>query len=321
MSNRPHDNLLETAPVPLDLNDYRSAILLDEPFRKPDPAPEPDSARAEIARELLSHLIAEGRAGQWGLDMSEIPSSYGEMRRMLRALLTVRAPDPLPARFNGLLDRLLQREALDRGCTDVNDLPVIAQAFPGSSYGAGDRCALWQGSIVDLRCDAVVNAANTYLLGCFQPFHACIDDVIQNAAGPRVREDCNTIMRLQRGLESTGWAKATRGYNLPARYIFHTVGPIIEGRENRVSTQQERHLSACYSSCPDLALRMSSVRSVAFCCISTGIFGFPKEPAARIALETVEKWFSDHPGTLDVVVFNVFSAGDYEIYKGLLERW
>ncbi len=321
MSNQPHDRLLKPAAGALDLNEYRSAILLDEPFRKPDPASEAESARVEIVRELLLHLIAEGRAGQGGLDTSTIPSLYAEMRRMLRALLTVRAPDPLPARFNDLLDRLLQREALGRGFTDVNDLAVIARAFPGSSYRTADTCALWRGSIVDLRCDAIVNAANAYLLGCFQPFHGCIDDVIQNAAGPRVREDCNTIVRLQRGLEGTGWAKATRAYNLPARYIFHTVGPIIEGNEKRVSPQQERQLSACYRSCLDLVLRLPSVRSTAFCCVSTGVFGFPKEAAARIALETVERWFSDHPGALDVVVFNVFAESDYEMYKGLLERW
>jgi O-acetyl-ADP-ribose deacetylase (regulator of RNase III) len=321
MMNQPPDDLMEPAGIPLDLNEYRSAILLDEPFERPEPASAAESDRARIVQDLLAHLLSEHKSQHNNLDINETPSSYHEMRRMLRALITVRPPGPLPDRFNDGLDRLLQREALERGITDTADLPVIAQAFPESSYGAADKCILWRGSIVELRCDAIVNAANSYLLGCFQPFHACIDNVIHCAAGPRVREDCNTIVHLQDGVEGTGWAKATRGYNLPAKYIFHTVGPIIKGNEKRVSSQQEQHLIACYRSCLDLALRMSSVKSVAFCCISTGVFGFPQEPAALIALKTVEQWLSHHPGVIDAVVFNVFTGTDHEIYKSLLEGW
>ncbi len=321
MTHKPPDNPIHQASVALDLNKYRSAVLLDEPFERLGPAPEPEEGRAEISRDLLSHLVSERSAEHGGVAISEIPSSYDEMRRMLQALITVRPPGPLPEWFNALLDRLLQREALERGFTDVSELPLISQEFPSSSYGAADKCVLWRGSIIELRCDAIVNAANSYLLGCFIPFHTCIDNVIHCAAGPRVRDDCSTLVQLQGGLEGTGWAKVTRGYNLPAQYIFHTVGPIVRGIVKRASPQQEQQLADCYRSCLDLALRVSSIRSAAFCCISTGVFGFPQEPAALIALKTVEQWLSDYPGGLNRVVFNVFAEEDHEIYKDLLARW
>jgi O-acetyl-ADP-ribose deacetylase (regulator of RNase III) len=199
------------------------------------------------------------------------------------------------------------------------NLPRVAQAFPGSSYGAGNQCALWRGDITTLRVDAIVNAANAKMLGCFQPFHTCIDNAIHSAAGPRLREDCHAIMQRQGCPEGTGWAKLTRAYNLPARYILHTVGPIVVKGENRVLPEHEQQLSDCYHSCLELAKRVSAIRSIAFCCISTGVFGFPQGLAARIALQTVEGWLSGNPNSLDLAVFNVFGEDDFEIYERLLK--
>ena len=229
-----------------------------------------------------------------------LPPSYNEKRRLLRALLTVRGPAPLPDGFYAQMDRLLQREALERGVTHAADLPRVAHVWPQSSFGTAAHCALWQGDITTLKADAIVNAANTQTLGCFQPFHACIDNVIHSAAGPRLREDCHAIVQRQGGPEGTGWAKVTRAYNLPSRFVLHTVGPIVA--RGRLTPEHERQLAVSYRACLDLADRVSGIRSIAFCCISTGLFGFPQEPAARIALQTVGQWLDSHPGALNLVV-------------------
>ena len=300
---------------------------LDEPFEPPNPALDAAAERVAMVDELLAHLQAEMAS----VDVNTAPSfydasshdasshdasSYEEKRRMLRALLTMRGPDPLPAWFHGQMDRVLQYEAFERGLTDAASLPRVAQAMPESVYSAASHCAVWRGDITTLKVDAIVNAANAPMLGCFQPFHACIDNVIHSAAGPRVREDCHDIVQRQCGTEGTGRAKVTRAYNLPAKYILHTVGPIVG--HGHVLPAHEGQLAACYRSCLDLALRVSAIRSVAFCCISTGVFGFPQKPAARIALRTVDQWLARHPGALDLVVFNVFRADDLEIYERLL---
>lgn len=306
---------------PLDLDDYRALVRLDEPFSPPLPSPEPESDRAESVGQLLEHLRSDGTARLSGIDMKTVPTSCEEMRRLLRALLTVRTPDPLPSWFHEKLDRLLQLEARAREVADSGSLPRIAETLPATTYGAASQCALWRGDITALRIDAIVNAANEYLLGCFRPFHACIDNVIHSWAGPRLREDCHAIMQLQGHSEGTGLAKVTRGYNLPAGYVLHTVGPIIDRRGPGVSREQEQQLSDCYRSCLDLAARIPTIRSVAFCCISTGVFGFPQEPAARIALRTVDQWLADHPGALDLIVFNVFRLDDLQIYESALKNW
>jgi O-acetyl-ADP-ribose deacetylase (regulator of RNase III) len=299
----------------LDIEDYRDRIRLDEPFLAPGPAPEPEEQREAIVNDLLGYLMSEKSAAGKANDSHSV-GAYRNKRNNLRALLTVRGPDPLPSWFHADLDRLLQRSSRDRGTVESTELPRISAAFPGTAYGAADRCALWQGDITMLRVDAVVNAANSALLGCFQPFHACIDNAIHSAAGPRVREDCHAIMQLQGAPEETGRAKITRAYNLPARYILHTVGPIFRDEDDRVF--QEQQLSACYRFCLELALRVPGIRSVAFCCISTGVFGFPREPAARVALRAAEGFLNKNPDALDLLVFNVFGRDDYQAYERLL---
>jgi O-acetyl-ADP-ribose deacetylase (regulator of RNase III) len=301
----------------LDIEDYRYRIRLDEILPVPEPAPEDEASRGALVDQVLDYLLSE-KPGAWSSEEGSTRATYESKRRMVRALLTVRPPDPLPSWFHEAIGRLLQRESRERGTVEAMEMPRIAKAIPGTTNAVADRCALWRGDITALRVDAVVNAANSALLGCFQPFHACIDNAIQSAAGPRVREDCHAIMKLQGAPEETGRAKITRAYNLPAKYILHTVGPIFRGEVSRVLPEQEMQLSACYRSCLELALRVPGIRSVAFCCISTGVFGFPVESAGRIALRTVEDFLKRHPGSLDLVVFNVFSDEDFQIYKRLL---
>jgi len=310
---------MQSRSIPLDLDGYRCLVHLDEHFKAPDPVPEKESDRTALVDELLAHFGPEAAVPPGVKELTAIPSLYEEKRRLLQALLTVREPHPLPSRVHRQLDRLLQRETLERGLIQASNLPRITEAFPGSSYEAGNQCALWRGDITTLLVDAIVNAANSRMLGCFQPFHACIDNAIHSAAGPRLREDCHVIMQRQGCAEGTGRAKVTRAYNLPATYILHTVGPLCSSNENAVSPEQERQLSDCYTSCLNLACRVSAIRSIAFCCISTGVFGFPQECAARIALQAVERWLSDHPDSLDLVVFNVYGADDFNIYERLLK--
>jgi len=255
--------------------------------------------------------------------------TFADKRRLLQALLTVRPPGPrgLPADVHTAIDTLLQAERRWRGV--VADPPPTLWA--ASSADADPRLVLWRGDITTLAVDCIVNAANAALLGCFQPHHPCIDNAIHCAAGPRLRDDCATLVQLL-GLDAdadggpgdrTGTARATRAYNLPSRFVLHTVGPIIE-RARRcdpaaVTPAEAAQLAACYRSCLDVAAALPDVRSIAFCCISTGMFGFPQQPAAHIAVRTVREWLAAHPAsTLTRIVFNVFQPSDAEAYAAAL---
>jgi O-acetyl-ADP-ribose deacetylase (regulator of RNase III) len=307
----------ERTPPPgnnLDLNAYKTLIKLEEPFVQPAPTPEDEGSRTEMIEKLVTYLQAELNNPEAGT----FPSTYSEKRRLLKALLTVRDPDPLPDWFSTMFDQILQYELRRRPIVVIDELPSIAEAFPTTTYQSAKNTILWQGDITTLGADAIVNAANAQLLGCMIPFHACIDNVIHSAAGPQVREDCNTIIENQGNPESTGWAKITRGYNLPAKFILHTVGPIVPHGE--VTLLHEEQLSNCYTACLDTASRIPEIGSVAFCSISTGVFGYPKELAAEVALRTVDDWLQDHPGTIEQVVFNVFLDEDLRIYQEFLRK-
>lgn len=209
------------------------------------------------------------------------------------------------------LDKALP-SGIKRGAgTDPLTLPTIADTFMDTNYSVATKTAIWQGDITTLAADAIVNAANAGLRGCSIPNHPCIDWAINNAAGPEVIEDCQRIISAQGGPERTGDAKITRGYRLPAKYVLHTVGPIVHGG---LSDEHETALASCYRSCLDLVAEVGDIKTVAFCAISTGVFGFPKSEAARIALTTVRDWIDTHPGAVDRVIFNVFSDADLEIY-------
>jgi O-acetyl-ADP-ribose deacetylase (regulator of RNase III) len=304
----------------LDLDEYRELVRLDEPFVPPEPAPEANAARSQLIDRLLEYLVAEGIAVLGGVPGPPPKVAQEGKRLQLRALLTVRAPEPLPDWFHRSLDSLLQREALDRGFVDPSSLSPVSETVPGASFGPADRCILWRGDITTLRVDAVVNAANSSLLGCFQPYHGCIDNAIHSAAGPRVREDCHRIVTRQGHPEATGLAKVTRGYNLPAGFVVHTVGPVYSGDPYSVPHAMEEALASSYRSCLELAGRVPRIRSIAFSCIATGEFGFPAGPAARIALGTVEGWMTENPDSLDAVVFDTYRSEDLGIYQRLLSR-
>ena len=233
-----------------------------------------------------------------------IPALPDHRWRLLRSLMNVRPPMPTTKEFLQVQDAYLRQMTTEKGIVDVASLPSSAK---------DERLILWQGDITTLQCDAIVNAANSQMLGCFSPCHGCIDNIIHTMAGVQLRLACHEIMQKQGHEEPTGQAKITPGFNLPAKYVLHTVGPIID---DEVTAGDEALLASCYQSCLDLAAR-EGLRSVAFCCISTGVFRFPPERAAEIAVRTV--WdFLKAPGSLRRVVFNVFRDSDLDIYRRLL---
>ena len=209
------------------------------------------------------------------------------------------------------LDDLLPEGIMRGAGQDPLALPTIAEVFPDTAYPSAKQTALWRGDITTLAADAIVNTANAGLRGCSIPNHPCIDWAINNAAGPEVVADCQRIIRAQSGPEVTGDAKITRGYRLPARYVLHTVGPIVQGG---LRAEHKNALASCYRACLDLAGDVGDIKTVVFCAISTGVFGFPKPEAAQIALATVHEWMAAHPGVIGRVIFNVFSPADYAIY-------
>ena len=250
----------------------------------------------ERRRFLLEFLLRER-----GETMA-LPGDEAAQRRLLRALCNVREPVPAPADFLAVQDAYLQEETRRKGVTDAARIP---EAEPG--------IRLWRGDITTLRCDAIVNAANSALLGCFVPCHGCIDNAIHTYAGVQLRLACAELMAAQGHPEPTGRAKITPAFNLPSRYVLHTVGPIVR---NRPTARDEALLAACYRSCLALAAAHGA-RSVAFCCISTGEFHFPSARAAQIAVQTVREARKTLQHEMDVI-FNVYQERDLRIYEGLL---
>ncbi len=234
-----------------------------------------------------------------------IPADEAEQFKLLRSLFNVRPPHPVSAEFLMVQDAYLSEEIKHRGIVDAISLKPVK---------SNKRIFLWQGDITTLQCDAIVNAANSAMLGCFQPCHSCIDNIIHTLSGVQLRIKCNEIMQAQGHDEATGTAKITPGYNLPCKYVLHTVGPIINGELRERDCELLRN---CYRSCLELAAQ-NVVESIAFCCVSTGVFHFPQERAAQIAIETVTE-FLEKNQALRQVIFNVFTDKDLEIYKQRLE--
>lgn len=236
------------------------------------------------------------------LEIEDIPNDLISQRQLLRALMNVRPPMPLDKNFLKLQDELLSAEVAERGVVKIKDIPEVAPCIK-----------IWRGDITRLEVDAIVNAANEKLLGCFVPLHGCIDNAIHSAAGLQLRAACHEIMEAQRHDEPTGSAKITPAFNLPSKFILHTVGPIIP--PNRApNSNEENQLAACYQSCLTLAAE-NNLKSVAFCCISTGEFHFPNQRAAEIAVSTVKNFLATHE--LEII-FNVFKEVDEKIYRKLL---
>jgi O-acetyl-ADP-ribose deacetylase (regulator of RNase III) len=232
----------------------------------------------------------------------EIPQDSREQFNLYRSLVNVRMPKSISDEYLRIEDEFLTEEISKKGIVDIKDLSEIEH-----------NIYLWRGDITTLKCDAIVNAANNQMLGCFCPCHACIDNCIHTFSGVRLRLVCSELMEAQGFLEPTGKAKITPAFNLPSKFVLHTVGPIIQGR---LSKNDCNLLSSCYKSCLELA-EENGIESIAFCCISTGEFHFPNDKAAEIAIKTVRDYISENDSKIKVV-FNVFKECDYEIYRKLL---
>lgn len=246
---------------------------------------------------LLKALMRER-----GENTDKLPKDSFQQRQLLRAMMNKRMPAPVSEEFLQIQDAYLQQAIAEKGITKLSDLvPMEKDIY------------LWQGDITTLSCDAIVNAANSQMLGCFRPLHNCIDNCIHTYAGIALRNCCNEMMMQQGHEEPTGKAKITPAYNLPCQYVLHTVGPIVQGC---VTLEDSKQLKSCYYSCLALADEYR-LNSIAFCCISTGVFGFPKKEAAQIAIESVKE-FKALFDTDIKVIFNVFNDKDYRIYQELL---
>ena len=231
-----------------------------------------------------------------------VPSDTAEQKHLLRALFNVRMPKAASDEFLKIQDEYLREETRLKGVTDISALtPIQPDIY------------LWQGDITTLKCDAIVNAANNQMLGCFCPNHGCIDNAIHTYAGVQLRVDCAELMKKQGHEEPTGQAKITPAHNLPCRFVIHTVGPIVYGR---LTDKDCELLRSCYRSCLKVADE-NNLKSIAFCCISTGEFHFPNERAAEIAIDSVKKYKAETQSEIKVI-FNVFKDTDYKIYRELL---
>ena len=265
---------------------------------------------------LLTRFIADSD----GYRDMPVPPDAATQRKALRALMNIRMPRPMDAATLALQDEYLAQRAQERGVVDAAALPTVRQQY-ASAHPAADRVCLWQGDITRLAADAIVNAANSQMLGCFVPLHSCIDNCVHTYAGIQLRAECARQMAALRAEHGPDYEQPTAvpmltdGYALPAKKVIHIVGPIVEGS---LTPAHERALAACYEN--TLALcRAHNLNSVAFCCISTGVFRFPAERAAEIAVDTVARALAAAPAPARVI-FNVFRDEDLRIYEDLLKR-
>lgn len=270
-------------------------IYLIEKLLQENTEQEPVSMLGENRKKIRGFMLQ---------DDASIPQDEEEQKRLLRGLMNVRYPKKCAPAFLQIQDEYLKEEIAGKGITDCEDLIPAAEGL-----------YIWQGDITTLRCDAIVNAANSGMTGCYVPNHSCIDNCIHTFAGMELRWTCAEIMERQGHEEPTGKAKITPAFNLPCRYVLHTVGPIVQGW---LTERDCELLKSCYRSCLSLA-REYGLKSVAFCCISTGVFCFPAEKAAEIAVETVKEFQAENPG-IDKVIFNVFKDEDKRIYERLLQN-
>ena len=263
---------------------------------------------------LIKTLIAEDPQ----FSELQIPNDLQGKRDLFRALRNVRWPKPISDEFLRLQDEELQEQLLEKGIVDLNKPSTFNSKLSTTlnSKPSTLNYILWQGDITRLKIDAIVNAANSQMLGCFHPLHKCIDNAIHSAAGVQLREECYQMMLQQCHEEPTGQAKITKSYNLPCKYVIHTVGPIIP--TGIPTPLQKEQLASCYRSIMQLADE-NHLESIAFCCISTGEFRFPNQLAAEIAVQTVKNYLTEHPDcSVKQVVFNVFKDVDKRIYEGTL---
>lgn len=266
----------------------------------------------EILDRLIELLLVDSK-------MSNIKLNSISKQGLFRSLTNVREPHPLSQEYLDLQDQYLSDALQVKGIVDACTLPNVADEF-GCNHKLSKKISLWQGDITRLKVEAIVNAANAYLLGCFIPMHKCIDNAIHSSAGLQLRQNCDEYMKAQREkepyyIEPTGSAFITPAYNLPSNYIIHTVGPIVHDQLNQLHVKQ---LRACYLTILEKAMKQG-IRSIAFCCISTGEFRFPQKKAAEIAISTVNEMLDQYTDNFDQIIFNVYKESDYFIYKELLK--
>ena len=272
-----------------------------------------------IQEKRLDYLVESFKSEVPEYRRVKIPEDTEGKRFLLRSLMNVRDPKPAAAAVLDAQDSYLKARALEKGIVNVRDIPTVRESR-GSSHPFADMISIWQGDITRIASDAIVNAANSQMMGCYIPMHNCIDNCIHTYAGVQLRAECSRKMnslRLRFGdyyEQPTAVPMLTDAYNLPARKIIHIVGPIVD---HALTADHEEKLSECYRSTLDMC-RENDLKSVAFCCISTGVFHFPNKRAAEIAVNTVTDWLTEHSGVMERVIFNVFKDEDREYYEELL---
>lgn len=266
--------------------------------------------------ERLDYLLHEFKEDSGRYKDMEVGEDYTEKRMALRSLMNIRMPGWMKEDVVKVQDEFLAEEAREKGIITLQDISSVKEAY-GSSHPYAHKLSIWQGDITRLFVDAIVNAANSQMLGCFVPCHRCIDNAIHSAAGIQLREECSQYMsrqRMQYGQryeEPTGQAVLTKGYGLPAKYVIHTVGPIVG---YSLTDSLRKDLKNCYRNVLKCCVE-NEIRTVAFCCISTGEFHFPNDEAAKIAVKTVTRFLEEHGEKFERVIFNVFKDEDKEIYE------
>lgn len=259
--------------------------------------------------QRLDYLLEEFKSDSKKYKNMEIPNDIIKKQQMLRSLMNIRMPKKMIDEVIKVQDEYLSYRAKEKGIVKLSDIPVIK-----------DNLSIWQGDITRLEVDAIVNAANSQMLGCFLPMHICIDNQIHTFAGIQLREECNQQMNKLREKygenyeQPTAIPMLTDAYNLPAKKVIHIVGPIVH---DKLTPNLEKNLEDCYTNTLDMCLE-NGLKTVAFCCISTGVFNFPNQRAAQIAVDTVEKWSLIHPDKMDRIIFNVFKYEDKKYYEKLL---
>ena len=259
--------------------------------------------------ERLDYLVEAFIAESDEYKDIQVPEDIQGKRNLLRSLMNIRMPGPMADETIRIQDEYLKQRAIERGVVSLDDIPAIH-----------DQLSLWQGDITRLKVDAIVNAANSQMLGCFIPMHACIDNCIHTYAGIQLRAECDRQMKAKRIIYGKDYEQPTAvpilsdAYNLPSKKIIHVTGPIVQ---DQLTPTLEKELADCYINVLDMC-KDNGLRSVAFCCISTGVFRFPNKKAAQIAVDTVRRWLEDHPETMDRVIFNVFKDEDRYYYEELI---
>lgn len=259
--------------------------------------------------ERLDYLIEEFKSDSIQYKNIKTPSSLKDKKTLLRSLMNIRMPQKLKDEVIQVQDEYLKEVAREKGIVSIDTIPIMK-----------DNISLWQGDITCLACDVIVNAANSQMLGCFVPMHACIDNCIHTYAGVQLRTECNENMEKLKRLygknyeQPTAIPMLTDAYNLPSKKVIHIVGPIVNGI---LTSENEKNLSDCYKNTLDMCLE-NGLNSVAFCCISTGVFHFPNDRAAEVAVNTVREWLKEHKGGIERVIFNVFKDEDRKLYERLL---